>query len=136
MKLLFAFLLSQIFIFGIQGQPMPQVHFYKGSLLAFQTTARDNHIPSLLYIHGDENDARLVLYERRVLEDSDVALLIDSALMIYQVDATKDYNVPLQYAIEDLPVLILFDKNGWEISRLYGYHHPDEVVKFLKEIYE
>jgi hypothetical protein len=118
------------------AQRMPEIKFFNGTLQDFQVAAKDKGVYSVLYLHGDNDDAKQILYDRRVMADTAVVEMLDTAAMVYQFNVNTDYNVALRYQLEDLPALILFDKNGWEISRLYGYRSPAEIVKFLKEIYE
>lgn len=130
--LLFCLLIASANVFG---QKAPQIHYYSGSLQDFQVAAKDKRIPSILYLHGD-NDAQQILYDKRVMNDSALVRFTDSCMLAYQLNVNEDYNTALHYQIEDLPVYILFDRNGWEIDRLYGYHKPEEIIKFMKQGFE
>jgi hypothetical protein len=135
MKIIITLAITLIFYTAMLAQSPPEIHYFQGELIDFQVAAKERKMPALLYLHGD-NDAQQILYDRRTMSDTSLISMIDSALVPFQVNVAEHYNIALKYGIEDLPVLILFDKNGWEIDRLYGRHKPSEIIKFLKEIYQ
>jgi thioredoxin-like negative regulator of GroEL len=108
------------------------IHYFTGSETDFKVEMRSKRKPGILFIANDKGKASQA-FESKTLNDTGIVKFVDSNLVAYRVDAPEHPFVATDYSIEDIPCVILFDRNGREIDRVTGYKTIDEFKKFIKQ---
>ncbi len=108
--------------------------FFDGSLPAFEILLQDSGKPGFVFLYsaGQRESAAI----KRLLEDESVINYVDSAYHAYKTDVTENPQLALKYGIENVPCLIIIDKNLRERSRIYGYRTPADFINLLKQVFE
>lgn len=110
-----------------------QLKYFNGGNTDFKVEMRSKHIAGVLFIHNELSRTSQA-FEQKVLKDTSVARVIDSCKMIVgKMNAEDDPYGAMSYEIKDIPALILFDNNGREIDKMFGYHNTEEVKRFLRQ---
>lgn len=105
--------------------------FFNGTQNQFENLLRDSSKPGIIYVMTASGWPSQ-RFEKNVLQDPSIVNLIDSNYYIFKVDAGESPDIVFQNELEDLPTLLLLDRNGRVTDKLQGYTEPDKVKKFLK----
>jgi thioredoxin-related protein len=110
-----------------------EIHWVKGSEIDFEDSAHKVRKPAILYIYVDEGDACPAFYNK-VLMDTNIINYVDSNFLAYKLNLEYDSPNAMKYDIDDVPAVILFDRNTQKIDKMEGLHSAAEFKKFLKQV--
>ncbi len=111
-----------------------QVDFYAGSYSDLQRQAERDKKPFFVFFHADWCKPCKQM-EKEVFEDKDVGQYVSANYLAYHVDgeATQYKQLVKDYWVTAYPTIILFDKEGNEITRVDGYRDKSSFLDKLKD---
>ncbi len=91
--------------------------------------------PIFLYFRS-ETCYWCIRFEEEALSDKRVIDVLNKNFVLISIDTFKQKNAALNLNVRTTPYMILFNKDGQEISRVPGYLPTDEFLIKLNEILE
>jgi thioredoxin-related protein len=124
-----------IMLFTLPSFGQKTIKYFKGDDVKFKAEMRSSSKAGFIFF-THEKSVEANTFETKVLHDTGVVKFIDSNLLALRINGPDYPYVVMSYGLDNLPAVVLFDRNGREIDRFYGYKDKLEFLKFLKQITE
>jgi thioredoxin-like negative regulator of GroEL len=123
---------------AVKKKPVPvkkakEINWFQGTEIDFENEAHKLRKPAILYIFTDNNEVCTSFY-KNVLMDTSIINHVDSNFIAYKLNLEYDSPNAMKYDIDDVPAVILLDRNTQKIDKMEGIHSPVEFKKFLKQV--